>query len=197
MLGRPFKGPHGRGADRNLQHRIMVVTILRRIRNWSATATPLCCQRIYLPTIISPAAIWSRPFCDSRKFGRDGSIDLLPRVLSNAVLDGPLAGPHTHRADQNPQHRIMVMTVFRWMRKWSDDAFSSYCQRIYLSTIFSPAAIRSHPFCDTRKISRDGSLALFPHILSNALLDRPSTVPHGSGADRNPQRHILVVTVLR
>ena len=28
----------------------LVMTILRRIRKWSETAAPLCCQRIYLPT---------------------------------------------------------------------------------------------------------------------------------------------------
>ena len=81
--------------------------------------------------------------------------------------------------------------------KMVGDCRSALLPRNYFPTIIRPAAIWSHPFCDTWNIGRDGCLALFPRILSNVMLDRPSTVPDGSGADRNPQHRILVVTVLR
>lgn len=42
--------PLGCGADRNLQHRILVATILRHIRKWAENAFPHCCQRMHLLT---------------------------------------------------------------------------------------------------------------------------------------------------
>ena len=87
-----------------------------------------------LPTIISPAAIWSHPFCDSWKFNRDWSLAWLPRALSNAKFDRPSEVPHGREADRNPQHRTMVATFLRCRRKWSGIATPLCCQRIYLAT---------------------------------------------------------------
>ena len=123
-------------------------------------------------------------------------------ILSNAVPDRPSAVPLVSGVDRNPQHRILVATILRRVREWSDGAPPRCCQMIWSLTGPSPCGIAclryrpklgqvhfGHDYFTTHvKMVDQCPSALSPNDFHSDRLGlprrcRPSSVQRQSGCD--------------
>ena len=94
------------------------------------------------PTIARPVAIQSRPSRGAWNSCRARiPAEVRGDLWLNAVPDGSAAVPLGRGADRNPQHRILVATILRRMREWSDGAPPRCRQTICSLTGPSPCGI--------------------------------------------------------
>ena len=184
------------------------------MRKWAGPALPPYHKTIYSPTnpkhaspplaeptIVRAVAIRSRPFSGPWNSGCARILAEVRRDLVEFHAEQAVRSPHARRADRNPQHRILVATILRRMREWSDgasalspndpasgrskparDSDQSSVKRILVATVLRH--MRKWAEDALRHCCQRIHLPIGPGFRGAACLcRRPSSVPSQSGRD--------------